>query len=71
MAKIPPCHGVWSGFESRRGDVMSNISRVTVIEREFDSEGNLIKEIETVTEYEKPSYFNPYVYPNTPVIRTY
>ena len=33
--------------------------RVTVIEREFDPEGRLVKETETVTEYEDNSYKYP------------
>lgn len=42
--------------------------RVTVTEREYDSEGRLVKETETVTEYEtiNRSYPSPWVTPMNP-----
>lgn len=49
----------------------SRVSKVTSITREFDEDGNLVKEVETVTEYERtPVYPNPYPQPawQNPVI---
>ena len=66
-----PCHGTWSGFDSRREDVMTNskVKTLTVIEREYDSEGNLVKEIETITEYDVDE--NPYTYPSPTTVPPY
>lgn len=56
MAKISPCHGAWSGFESRREDMMGTYNpgtnktiKTVVTEEYFDSEGNLTKRVVTET----------------------
>jgi len=75
----------FGGFDSRCGGVNTNsngvltytsnygtITKFTQIVREFDEDGNLVKETETITEYDKgyqpvpyspyPGYPNPYIY---------
>lgn len=57
------------GFDSRYKDM--NTKRVTVTEREYDTAGNVVKETETVTEYDNGNstvfpYGQPYRAPYTP-----
>lgn len=40
---------------TNNNNALGRIKSVTVYEREFDSEGNLIKETETITQYEVPT----------------
>lgn len=44
---------------------MSNITtkRVTVIEREYNDKGDLVKETETITEYENSTHTSPWTQP--------
>lgn len=43
----------------------TRVSKVTSITREFDEDGNLVKEVETITEYERETPYYP-SYPQQP-----
>ena len=42
---------------------MSNVKCVTVIEREYNEKGDLVKETETITEYEVSTHTFPWTQP--------
>lgn len=68
MDKIK-AHNVNTGTINSNGVYFAGnsfVKTVTVRTSEFDGEGNLIKEVETITEYERPHPQYPPYYPAQP-----